>query len=71
MPNFLLIILAIIFPPLAVAIKAGLKPKLLPFFINLILYLVAAAFAIVGHPLSALFIILAIAHAIRVICTSD
>lgn len=66
-----LILLAIIFPPLAIAIKGGRKPRLLPFFINLALYLFAMAFAIAGHPLSKPCILLAIAHAIWIVCAAD
>ena len=71
MTTLLLILLAFIFPPLAIAIKGGHKPKLLPFFINLSFVLFAGASAIAGFPLTLLFILIAIAHAIWVVCTAD
>jgi len=71
MTTLLLIILSIFFPPLAVAIKGGRKPKLLPFFINLCFVLFAGASAIAGYPFTLLFILIAIAHAIWVVCTAD
>ena len=71
MTTLLLIILAIFLPPLAVAIKGDSRPMLLSFIINLSFYLFAMVFAVAGHPLSALFILLSIAHAIWVICTTE
>lgn len=71
MTTILLIILSIFFPPLAIAIKGGRKPKLLPFFINLSFVLFAGASAIAGFPFTLLFILIAIAHAIWVICATE
>ncbi|MBO6741035.1 MAG: YqaE/Pmp3 family membrane protein [Phycisphaerales bacterium] len=65
MTTLLLIILAFILPPLAVAIKDGVR---LLFCVNLALYLFAIALAISGNPPFTLFVI---AHAIWVICTTE
>ncbi len=65
MITILLILLAIFLPPLAVAIKDGVR---LQFCVNLALYLFAIALAISGNPPFTLF---AIAHAIWVVCTAD
>jgi uncharacterized membrane protein YqaE (UPF0057 family) len=65
MTTLLLILLAFILPPLAVAIKDGVR---LNFCVNLILYIFVIALAIAGNPL---FGIIPLAHAIWVICTTE
>jgi len=63
--TLLLIIIAIFLPPLAVAIKDGVR---LQFCVNLALYIFIIALAIAGNPL---FGIIPLAHAIWVVCTAD
>ena len=65
MTTILLILLAFILPPLAVAIKDGVR---LQFCVNLILYIFVITLAIAGNPL---FGIIPLAHAIWVVCTAD
>ncbi len=65
MTTILLIILAFVLPPLAVAIKDGVR---LQFYVNLVLYIFVIALAIAGNPL---FGIIPLAHAIWVICTTE
>ena len=65
MTTLLLILLAFVLPPLAVAIKDGLK---LHFFTNLTLFLFVIILALTGNPL---FGLIPLAHAIWVICTTE
>lgn len=65
MTTVLLILLAFVLPPLAVAIKDGVR---LQFCVNLALYLFVIALAFAGNPL---FGIIPLVHAICVVCTTD